>query len=267
MGFISTCRFDPRQCTWTKLSHMKTRRQSFPLVGYNGRLFAFGGGTPINEGVDHPPTDKCEVYSIDKNEWKFISPLPQKRKSSSACEHGGKIYVSGGRTDDETVFTLWCYAFYHDTWEERTSMLVGHAGHVMLSVKDKIYVVDRTNTGIECYNPTADDWTKVMPSLGSLSGVARPAVMGTWVYFLSYIQDSSDYLCKRYNVITSTCQELPDYPEHVHCVIGAPLAFPRQLLAETPNDNASTVSTSPSEYQTSMIMYHLQNSPIKQTAV
>ncbi len=220
----------------------------------------------MNEGVHHPPTDKCEVYSIDKNEWRYISALPHKRKSASACELTGKIYVSGGRTDDETAVTLWCYDVEHDTWEERAPMLVGHNGHVMVPVHEKIYVVDRTTTGIECYTPATDDWTKVLPSLGSLYGVARPAVLGTWVYFISYIQESSDYLCKRYNIVTSTCEQLPDYPEHVHCVIGAPLALPKHVLLETSSDNASTVS-SPSEYQTSMIMYHLQNSPVKQTAV
>ncbi len=249
---------------------MRTRRQSFPLVGFQGRLFAFGGGTPVTD--QHPPTDKCEVYSIDRNEWRFIAPLPHKRKSASACEHAGKIYVSGGRTEDATALTLWRYEVETDTWEERAAMLIGHNGHVMVPHKDKIFVVDRTDTGIESYDPVTDEWTKVLPSLGSLKGVARPAVMGTRVYFISYEQEgrdggSRDFLCKRYDIATSRTEELPDYPDHVHCVIGAPLAFPSHVLVEPANEDASTVSTSPSEYQTSMIMFHLQNSPIKQTAV
>ena len=216
--------------------------------------------------MEHPPTEKCEVYSIDRNEWTFISSLPDKRKSSSACEHSGKVYVSGGRTDNETVTSMWCYDITQDVWSERAQMLVPHAGHVMIPVKNKIYVMDRTNTGVECYDIQTDEWTKVVPSLGSLSGVARPAIMATWVYFLSYVQDSHDYLCKRYNIITSKCEELPDYPEHVHCVIGAPLAFPRHMLTDQ-GENTSTISTTPSDYQTSIIIHHLQNSPVKQTTV
>ncbi len=47
-GYVYSFRFDPRTCTWTKLASMKTRRQSFPLVGSNGRLIAFGGGIPVS---------------------------------------------------------------------------------------------------------------------------------------------------------------------------------------------------------------------------
>ena len=241
----ATCqRYDPRVGAWTRISHMKIRRQSFPLVAYKAHLYALGGGTPVEHGLEHPPTDKCEVYSIDKNEWNFIAPLPEKRKSSSACEYMGKIYVSGGRTHNDTVSTVWCYDVNKDTWESKSPMLMAHAGHAMLTIEDNIYVIDRTNLSIESYSPDKDEWCKVQPPSGSVAGVARPAVMGPWVYFVSYVEENKDYQCRRYNILTLEAEELPSFPENVHCVIGAPLAFPRVMLTDTNNNNCINTSSS-----------------------
>ena len=115
-------------------------------------------------------------------------------------------------------------------------MLLPHAGHAMLAIGDRIYVIDRTNLSIEAYAPSTDDWVKIAPPSFTLSGVARPAVLGPWVYFISYVEGSEDYQCKRYNVLTLRLQQLAKFPEQVHCVIGAPLAFPHSAIAD-PNNN------------------------------
>jgi len=227
----ATCqRFDPRTGTWTQLAHMKVRRQSFPLVPYAGRLYAFGGGTSLGNMLDHPPTECCESYLIDGNEWQSIAPMPLKYKASSATEHDGKIYVSGGRTENKTVATMWCYVTTTDQWEEKSPMLLPHAGHTMMTINSQIYVIDRIDLTIESYCPRADTWTQVAAPALELSGVARPAIMSPWVYFISYVQNGKDHRCCRYNVLTFECEELPPYPEQVHCVIGVPLTFPRQAL-------------------------------------
>ena len=227
----ATCqRFDPRTGVWTQLAHMKVRRQSFPLVPYSGRLYAFGGGTSHGPSLNHPPTDCCETYMIDSNEWRSIASMPLKYKASSASEHDGKIYVSGGRTDDKTAATMWCYVTSTDRWEEKSPMLSPHAGHTMMTINSQIYVIDRINLAIESYCPRADEWTQVAAPTVELSGVARPAVMSPWVYFISYMQNDKDNRCCRYNVLTFEFEELPPYPEHVHCVIGAALTFPRHTL-------------------------------------
>ena len=233
----ATCqRFDPRTGTWTRIARMNTRRQSFPLVALNQKLYAFGGGSPLDLTLDHPPCDKCEVYSIDQNEWTSIAPLPQARKSAAACLHEGKIYVSGGRTTNETMMTFWCYDPVSDSWEEKSPMLLQHAGHVMMSALGNIYVIDRSNRSVECYNLSTDDWTKIVPPTGNLAGVARPAVNPPWVYFISFMEGEKDFRCRRQNVLTLEVEELPPFPEDVHCVISAPLSFPRHLLVDTNNN-------------------------------
>ena len=234
----ATCqRFDPRSGTWTRMAHMGLRRQSFPLVPYKGKIYAFGGGSPdYIGGLEHPPTDQCEVYCIDENRWTPIASLPAKLKSCSACVYGDEIYVSGGRTDSETALSLYCYSVEANVWHVKAPMLLAHAGHAMVTVKDRIYVIDRTNLSVEAYKPDMDEWVKLVPPSASLSGVARPAVLGTWVYFMSYIEGTQDYQCKRYNVVTLQQEQLPKFPEEVHCVIGAPLAFPRSAFLDQNNN-------------------------------
>ena len=227
----ATCqRFDPRTGLWTQLAHMKVRRQSFPLVAYAGRLYAFGGGTSLGHSLDHPPTNCCEMYLIDSNEWRSIASMPFKYKASSASELGGNIYVSGGRTDNKTVASMWCYEPSSDSWQEKAPMLSPHAGHTTMTINGQIYVIDRVNLAIESYSPGADAWTQVTAPSMELSGVARPAVLSPWVYFISYLHHDKDSRCCRYNVLTFEFEELPPYPEQVHCVIGVPLTFPRHTL-------------------------------------
>ena len=226
----ATClRFDPHNSSWTEIQPMIICRQSFPLIGIPGKLYAFGGGIPRADDPDHLPTIESEMYSIELDTWTAISPLPGPRKSAAACELSGKIYISGGRTETETVPTMWSYSPDANTWEERAALLVPLAGHAMMVVKNDIYTIDRSNMGISCYSPITNQWTPIASSLGSISGIARPVVMGEWVYFLSYVSEDKDYLCRRYNVVTRKTEALPSYPEQIHCVIGFPLAFRRKF--------------------------------------
>ena len=230
-------RYDPRYNTWTRIARMKTPRQSFPLVGFSHKLYAFGGGTPVHSGIEHPPTDAVEKYSVDGNTWTSITPLPGKRKSSSACEFDGKIYVSGGRTGDETMSTFWCYDPGSDTWSDKQCMIIPHAGHAMVTINNRIYVIDRVNLSVEVYSPSVDEWMKVNPPYHVHAGIARPAVMGPWVHFISYMTEDADNLCKRYNVLTQQTEDLPRFPDNVHCVIGATLTLPQSVFSDANNNS------------------------------
>ncbi len=244
----ATCqRYDPRTNSWTRIAHMKTRRQSFPLVSHSGALYALGGGTPVEGSFEHLPTENCERYSIDANEWHSITSLPECRKSSAACDYQSMIYLSGGRRQNETMSTLWCYDIHAGLWRSKASMLQPHAGHAMMAVQDKIYVIDRSGVGVECYNPLADDWSKVAVSGGVLSGIARPATSSPWVYFISCCKDHTDHQCIRLNVLTRTWEELPTFPDPVHCVIGTFMSIPLKMLTNNHGCNTKSVPSTSSK--------------------
>ena len=233
----ATCqRYDPRTGIWTRLNHMNLRRQSFPLVPYNHTLYAFGGGTPVGQTLEHPPTDSCEMYSIERNEWRLITPLPDRRKSVSACELNGNIYVSGGRTETDTKSCFWCYNICDNNWEDLPDMLIPHAGHAMFPVNKKLYVMDRNTGSTECYDPQVKYWTKLVSPVTVISGVARPASVGPWVYFISYAHGDKEKLCKRCNVITGEIDHLPEFPQDALCVISTSLVIPQSALT---NNNSA----------------------------
>ena len=242
----STChRFDPRTGTWTKLASMRTKRQSFPLVAVERKrkLYAFGGGTPgDSRGLEHFPTDRAECYDIDHDKWTAITVLPDKRKSASACELGNVLYISGGRVEQHTVTSMWSYRPSTNSYTQLSDMLNPHAGHAMLAddAGANLYVIDRIDTTLEKYSLSEDVWTTITPAnpltQRLLSGVARPAVSTQSVYFISYIQNEADYQCCSYDLNKLTMTSLPEYPEHVHCVMAVPLAFPRHMLVDSNNN-------------------------------
>ena len=244
----ATCyRFDPRMGTWTRLASMRSRRQSFPLVAIEQTrmIYAFGGGTPLDcRGLEHSPTDRSECYDIDHDRWTSITVLPDKRKSVSACEIGGVLYISGGRMEQHTVKTMWSYRPATNTYTQLSDMLNPHAGHAMLAHDNgtNLYVIDRIVVSVEKYSLSDDVWTVItqtdslVQGARLLSGVARPAVCDQCIYFISYIHNESDYRCSFFDIDKLSTTSLPDYPEQVHCVMAATLAFPRHMLVDNNNN-------------------------------
>ncbi|XP_072047863.1 kelch-like protein 38 [Amphiura filiformis] len=69
---------------WYTLSPMIERRQNYPLVYMNGKIFAIGGG-------ENPAS--CEAYSISKNRWQAIEPMIRSDMnvhSLSCAAHGNE---------------------------------------------------------------------------------------------------------------------------------------------------------------------------------
>ena len=245
----SAChRFDPRSMTWVRIANMSLSRQSFSLLGYGGKLYAFGGGTPVegngpSQTHTHPSTERSEAYSIQEDVWESMPPLPDRRKSLSACQFGPRIFLSGGHDDKQTVSTFWRFDPEKGSWKNKSPMLAPHAGHAMFTVKDRIYVIDRTDLQIESYNPKVDQWVQIAVSMSPISGLARPAHMGSWVYFISYINPNprQSYLCRRYNVVTLEAEDLPPFPGEAHCVIGTVLTLPREVLLQNASEDDETL--------------------------
>ena len=217
-GSDTTCqRYDPRSNKWVGLTSMTVCRRSFTIVGIPGKLFAFGGTTTSvhsayrsNAISVSKATDQAEVYSMETGTWNAISPMQGARKNAAACELDGKIYVSGGSTDTETRSTMWSYSIAENTWEERAPLLTPLQCHVMMTVKDDIYVIDRSNMAISCYSPTANQWSNIASGLDNISDVKQLVVSGVWVYVIGYVKSGeSTALYGRYNMINREMESLP----------------------------------------------------------
>ena len=71
------------------------------MIGINGHIFACGG----YDGDDELKT--VEKYSIEKDEWSFVSPMKFKREEVVIVALGKYLYALGGLYmfcgDDEVV--------------------------------------------------------------------------------------------------------------------------------------------------------------------
>ena len=67
------------------------------VVGYNGKIYAFGGGIQRQPGGPTQfPVDNSWEYDPAADSWRALAPMPIRRLAAAAVESGGKIYVMGG---------------------------------------------------------------------------------------------------------------------------------------------------------------------------
>ncbi len=82
--------YDPATDTWTKKADMPTPRLALSTTAVGGKIYAIGGGAPLN------PLPTVEVYDPATDTWTKKPDMPTARGELSACAVGGKIYAIGG---------------------------------------------------------------------------------------------------------------------------------------------------------------------------
>jgi N-acetylneuraminic acid mutarotase len=82
----------PFNRVWKEKKPIPTPRAEMACVIFKGQLYCFGGWLGNEKG----PTDIAEVYSIKKDKWDTLPPLPRKLVSVSAVCQNDRIYIIGG---------------------------------------------------------------------------------------------------------------------------------------------------------------------------
>ena len=91
--------------------------------------------------------------------------MPRSRYSHAAAAVGGKIYVTGGATQVDSVNLVCVYDPQDDAWTVLADMSVARHGHALAAVGDKLYVFGGLNDGdklstVEVYDPASESWTQ-----------------------------------------------------------------------------------------------------------
>jgi len=47
----------------------------------------------------------AEIYDVDRNQWSLLPPMNKTRSDAGCCSSGGKIFVAGGFTGDEILYS------------------------------------------------------------------------------------------------------------------------------------------------------------------
>ena len=129
--------YDPATDRWTKKPDIPMPVHHQAMVGYNGKVYVFGGGIKLTPTGDNwYPTNRSWEFTPATNTWREIAAMPTKRGGGFAAELGGKIYVIGG-------------AGYHPGQKEDVSI--------------SATVPHRSVPTNEVYDPATNTWETRMP--------------------------------------------------------------------------------------------------------
>ena len=89
--------YDPAADRWTKKRDIPMPVHHQAMVGYNGKVYVFGGGIkPTPTGGNWFPTNRTWEYTPETDSWREIRSMPTRRGGGFATEMSGKIHVIGG---------------------------------------------------------------------------------------------------------------------------------------------------------------------------
>ena len=91
--------------------------------------------------------------------------MPQGLYAHAAAATGGKIYVTGGCNEGDSVNSVFVYDPQADAWTQLASMGVARHGHASAAVGGKLYVFGGRYGGrglstVEVYDPALDSWAE-----------------------------------------------------------------------------------------------------------
>jgi N-acetylneuraminic acid mutarotase len=164
--------YDPESNTWD------TTREGVPVPRYmnpgntalDGKLYLIGGTDwePIDDGWKIVPYARVDVYDPQSDTWELKANLPIPLGEAGLCSMDGKIYVSGGTTNENIVLSsLYSYDPVSDEWKELAQMSAPRNGHVSIALDGRIYVIGggssflTESTSCEVYDPVSDQWTSI----------------------------------------------------------------------------------------------------------
>ena len=93
--------------------------------------------------------------------------MPRGLYRHAAAAMGGKIYVTGGSYQLESVNSVYVYDPQADAWTQLASMSVARQLHASAAVGGKLYVFGGYGAGsgrlctAEVYDPASDRWASV----------------------------------------------------------------------------------------------------------
>ena len=97
-------RFDPESKTWTDLAPLPVSRSTHDAAVVGRRVYAVGGWSMRGSQVTPVFLDDAVVFDLDHPDRGWTSfPQPFHRRALAVAEAGGKLYVVGGLTDENSV--------------------------------------------------------------------------------------------------------------------------------------------------------------------
>ena len=111
--------YDPQSDKWTQLPPLIQATAAGATVAIGDKLYV-AGGAPQTFGVSGPiaPYSELQIYDFKDHEWSLGPDVPSPRHHVGAATVGGKLYIVGGRgEEDHSLDTFESYDPTTETWE------------------------------------------------------------------------------------------------------------------------------------------------------
>ncbi len=167
-----------RDLSGSKTKNIQTTPRQCPGLNY---LFAVGGsGPPV---LDNPYLDLCECLDVDKNEWRSVAPLTQRRCGVRIATCGGYLFAIGGysATNSKALAVVDRYDPMTDSWRPVASISCPRRAFAVAVLNGFIYAIGGINGGthydsVERYCMKKNQWRFVQPMTIERRAVAATAL-------------------------------------------------------------------------------------------
>jgi len=239
--------YDPTTDSWTKKKDMPQPAHHNAVVGYDGKIYLFGGGIQRQPGGPTGfPIDNAWEYDPAADTWRALAPMPMRRLAAAAVESGGRIYVMGGvgaypglenepLSPQEPARVLDINQMYDpatNTWQTRQTMPTSRNHMFTGAVGGKIYVIGgrvgsmavitgSTTDLVEEYDTATDRWGAVKlrmptPRDGGVAGVYQGRIYVAGGQSITALHNSVSRALEAYDPATNTWTSLPNTPQARH---------------------------------------------------
>lgn len=188
-GMAEAWVYDPALDDWEAIADLPIHRSAGAAVVYNDYIYIVGGvgfshGSHGDEAEDHGESLR---YDPATDEWALLAPTLQPREHTTAALIDDKIYVFGGRWDEE-LDTSEIYDPATDTWSRGPKLPERRAGHGLAVLNGLVYLFggeiwisgpEQTLTSVDVYDPVTGDWSSIPDMPLPLHGVPAVGVNDT----------------------------------------------------------------------------------------
>ncbi|MBI2186979.1 MAG: hypothetical protein HYU37_07615 [Acidobacteria bacterium] len=232
--------YDSAADRWTKKKNMPQPAHHNAVVGYNGKIYVFGGAVQRKPGgPTQYPIDNSWEYDPVPDSWRALAPMPLGRMAAAAAEWQGKIYVIGGagpwpgleneplggESPHRIVDANHMYDPATNTWQPRQTLPTPRTHMFVGAVNGRIYVIGgrvgsmqvvtgSTTDLVEEYDIAADRWGAVKlrmptPRDGGTVGVYQGRIYVAGGQSITAINNSVSRALEAYDPATNTWASLP----------------------------------------------------------
>ncbi|WP_241520788.1 Kelch repeat-containing protein [Steroidobacter cummioxidans] len=133
-------------CTWRAGAGMSYPSAGHAVAGFGGKVYVFGGRTPLDQYSDPEGGRASRVYEPIANRWTELRPMSVGGVDLKAQVVGNKIYVIAGYGIDDYRNNLLEYDPSTDMWGNRAPNPTYRSGFVSEAVNGRIYVIGGRGT-------------------------------------------------------------------------------------------------------------------------